>query len=378
MMARVLFVFPQWHFNIFDQLDCFSKELDITTLNFKSADEIFFLGGKGELRIKALNLKLWKVLRFMSSEFYFPNLADFWKNVTRDYDLVVFKNIYCPTSLIGFAICRLKGIRFSFSEQNIREPSGFAGLLFWMVKNIYLKWIIHLRNVSCYANTRTAYGQLKEYSGNAAYIPFAIYPKETTKNFKMKLKSGNNILRVLNISKFQYRKDQETLLHALEELQAENPGMKIELTLIGGIMKNPDYCLKMKKLARSSNIRVSILKEVKRKDLGKLYLSHDLFVLPSYDEPAAYSHLEAMSYGLPVICSDENGTKEYIRTGYNGSVFKSRDIPSLKKSIKEMCLSKNKVDWEKMARLGKGSDTLVRKNHDPQVILRSFRRLYRI
>ena len=47
--------------------------------------------------------------------------------------------------------------------------------------------------------------------------------------------------------------------------------------------------------------------------------------LPSSDEPAAVSHLEAMSHSLPVICSDSNGTRCYIRQGENGYVFRTGD-----------------------------------------------------
>ena len=54
-----------------------------------------------------------------------------------------------------------------------------------------------------------------------------------------------------------------------------------------------------------------------------------LFVLASRDEPAAVSPLEAMAHSLPVVCSDSNGTRGYIRHGVNGFVFATDDHDDL-------------------------------------------------
>ena len=58
--------------------------------------------------------------------------------------------------------------------------------------------------------------------------------------------------------------------------------------------------------------RVTFKTNLSYQDVQREYQKHDLFVLPSRDEPAAVSHLEAMSHSLPVICSDSNGTQCYI------------------------------------------------------------------
>ena len=55
--------------------------------------------------------------------------------------------------------------------------------------------------------------------------------------------------------------------------------------------------------------------------------------MPATDEPASISILEAMGYGLPVICSDSCGTKTYIKNNCNGSIFNSGSVDSLKKHI---------------------------------------------
>ena len=54
-------------------------------------------------------------------------------------------------------------------------------------------------------------------------------------------------------------------------------------------------------------------------------------MLPSVNEPASVSNLEAMSHGLAVITTDSNQTSCYTEPGENGYVIKSNDLEDLKK-----------------------------------------------
>ncbi|MCM1264048.1 MAG: glycosyltransferase family 4 protein, partial [Butyrivibrio sp.] len=67
--------------------------------------------------------------------------------------------------------------------------------------------------------------------------------------------------------------------------------------------------------------------------MSAFYRSADLFVLPSTGEFASISQLEAMSYSLPIIVSDTNGTACYIEDGKNGYLFKDKDAEDLKEKI---------------------------------------------
>jgi glycosyltransferase involved in cell wall biosynthesis len=64
-----------------------------------------------------------------------------------------------------------------------------------------------------------------------------------------------------------------------------------------------------------------------------LYQAHDLFVLPSVDEPFAISPLEAMNFGLPVIITDSNGARGCVRDGVTGFVVPSDDQDALTEKI---------------------------------------------
>ena len=78
---------------------------------------------------------------------------------------------------------------------------------------------------------------------------------------------------------------------------------------------------------------VEIKTNLEHQEVLREYAKHDLFVLPSSNEPLAYSPLEAMGAGLPVICSDTNGFRWYVEEGENGYIFKSGDVADLRDKV---------------------------------------------
>ena len=102
-------------------------------------------------------------------------------------------------------------------------------------------------------------------------------------------------------------------------------------------------------------------------DVQQEYALHDLFVLPSRDEPASVSVLEAMANSLPVICSDSNGTQCYIRPGENGYVFGTDDIDGLTAAMDSELVE----DQERLKAMGRRSYELVVSEHAPERYVRA-------
>ena len=75
---------------------------------------------------------------------------------------------------------------------------------------------------------------------------------------------------------------------------------------------------------------------MRRQDVFEHYQSTDIFVLPSTGEPAAVSHLEAMAFAIPALCSTGNGTASYIANGQTGFVFKNKDEDDLELKLRQL------------------------------------------
>jgi UDP-glucose:(heptosyl)LPS alpha-1,3-glucosyltransferase len=64
------------------------------------------------------------------------------------------------------------------------------------------------------------------------------------------------------------------------------------------------------------------------RDVRALYAAADLFVLPTLYDPFSNACLEAMSFGLPVVTTRDNGFSEIITPGEEGEVLENPVDPS--------------------------------------------------
>ena len=67
--------------------------------------------------------------------------------------------------------------------------------------------------------------------------------------------------------------------------------------------------------------------------MSQFYKKADIFILPSTQEPASISVLEAGSYGLPVILSDTSGTRCYFKNNFDAKFFYDQDQKDLEKKM---------------------------------------------
>ncbi|MCF6366601.1 MAG: glycosyltransferase [Bacteroidales bacterium] len=190
---------------------------------------------------------------------------------------------------------------------------------------------------------------------NTFYLPFIFPVKEKI------IKNGKfEEIRILSVGKFLKRKDQHLLLQSFVDLK--NKGYKVKLCFIGELV-NKKYLKTMLNFVNENKLSEDVRFETNfpYKKIIDEYRKHDLFVLPAYAEPAAYSPVEAMANRLPVICSDENGTKCYIENGKNGYIFKARNLNDLTEKLKQ--LISNRYELEKMK---ENALLSAKENHNPE------------
>lgn len=73
-----------------------------------------------------------------------------------------------------------------------------------------------------------------------------------------------------------------------------------------------------------------------RNDAGRIMGSADAAVFPSRREGLGMAGLEALSMGVPVIASDNRGTREYMEHGKNGFVCRYDDVAGFAEGIRKM------------------------------------------
>ncbi|MBP3923012.1 MAG: glycosyltransferase family 4 protein [Ruminiclostridium sp.] len=88
-----------------------------------------------------------------------------------------------------------------------------------------------------------------------------------------------------------------------------------------------------------------------RFDAKELLNCADAFIFPSHREGLGMAAIEAMAAGLPLIVSDNRGTREYAVQGENALICKADDLEGFTKAIE--LLSKDKAMCERLGSNGK-------------------------
>ena len=157
-------------------------------------------------------------------------------------------------------------------------------------------------------------------------IPYGVDLNEFRKLPNLNLNNNNNIFRIIYTGSICIRKGLIYLLKAFTELNLKNT----ELLLIGEIENK--FLKILNKFKNNDSIK--ILKSMNQSELYKYYNSSKIFVTCSIEDGLSMVQLQAMSCGLPIICTKNSGGEEIVTDGYDGFIIPIRNIEILKEKIK--------------------------------------------
>ena len=128
------------------------------------------------------------------------------------------------------------------------------------------------------------------------------------------------------------RKNYEVVINALGKINNK----KIHYIICGtGPLES-----KLRSLVEQNGIKEQVHFIGFRTDVAELLKISDLFILSSYQEGLPRSTMEAMSAGLPVICSKIRGNVDLIDDGYNGYLIDTDNVGQIADKINNMVENK--------------------------------------
>ena len=111
------------------------------------------------------------------------------------------------------------------------------------------------------------------------------------------------------------------VIAAIGKAKASYPSHNFKLLVVG----KGDY-KKYSALAQKAGIKDDVIfSGVQKKNLGKIYLASDIFMMLSRFDTFGMTVLEAMAASLPVIISSNVGAKDLVKEGINGFVIEDTD-----------------------------------------------------
>ena len=133
---------------------------------------------------------------------------------------------------------------------------------------------------------------------------------------------------ILTVAEMIPRKNYETALKAIARLKKE--------PLVYLICGDGELQGRLSALSEELGIRDKIIFLGFRKDVNEIYHCADLFFFPSFQEGLSIALIEAMTAGLPVVCSRIRGNTDLIVDGKGGYLCEPTDDKAFATCIKKV------------------------------------------
>lgn len=270
-------------------------------------------------------------------------------------DVIVASGYNYIESIFGLIYAKLKNRRFvlwSGSTPQSSRSRNFA--IMKMKRTIIRKCNSFLAYGSDAADYLIAYGADKNTivtSCNTVDLQaFHLKSKEFFPNREL-FKRQHNLpcLNILFSGQLIPRKNLPTLIKAFRLLGRTDCG----LIILGDGYKQDEYITYCKDHGIAN---VFFKGHQDFPELIKYYVVSDLFVLPSYREVWGLVINEAMSCGLPILCSNRAGAaRDLVKDEVNGYTFNPEDIHELKGKLRLLL-----DDAEKRKEMGRNSFELIK------------------
>jgi glycosyltransferase involved in cell wall biosynthesis len=300
--------------------------------------------------VPLIPIRTWRLRKLHFNLF---SLFFLWRHLPTTTDLLIIKHLYLPRNLLPLLIALLRGIRVINLSQS--------------TPNVFEKFLLRLlpHHLKAFSVIRTPH---------LPYLPACV---NSTRFTTAPLSDrSSQVLKIISIAKFQPRKNLHLLLTSLHELQQTYPALSFHLTIIGTLLNPTVYqnlCRQEAQLKLSPS--VTFATNLSHHQTLRSLEQSDIFVLPANREPLGYSVVEAMACGLPVIVTQEVGSRSYLRTGQNGFVIPPGSSQALTQALQEFIKNPQEVDRQKLTSFGVVSRFLIMRYHTPEAFLKKFEQL---
>lgn len=135
-----------------------------------------------------------------------------------------------------------------------------------------------------------------------------------------------------------------------------------------GSSRSCNYSRRCVKLVKRLGVEDRFSIHQARFEAAPVYRSGDAFCLPSFYEGTPNALAEALSSGLPAICSDVSDNARYVIPGRNGFLFNPHSRKSIVKALRRLL----ELDSEALADYGRQSLAIAADNFSKELFLKRY------
>ncbi|WP_418637886.1 glycosyltransferase family 4 protein [Winogradskyella sp.] len=136
------------------------------------------------------------------------------------------------------------------------------------------------------------------------------------------------------------------LIEIAKQLKESNINFTLQ---IAGEWGNNEDKIKVENFIDQNKLtaNVKFLGLIHDEEKWEFYKNTDIFVLPSYNEGQPLVLIEAMAYGIPVVCSGVGAIPDTVTSGYNGFIVE--EFSAVKYANKIKYLLKDTIQYQKIS-----------------------------
>lgn len=268
-------------------------------------------------------------------------------NIIKSYTMVKkivtlnrYDVVHCH-SPIGGVICRLackkarkQGTKVIYTAHGFHFFKG-ASKVAWAIYYPIERICSHFTDVLITINGEDYERANKFKAKKVEYVPGIGVHTEEFRNVKVsrdalrkEFEFSNDDFVFMSVGQLSVRKNHEVAIKALSKIN--NPKVKY---LIVGFGELEEY---LKSLVTELRLDERVVFAGYRGDIKELLHAVDAFVFPSLQEGLPVALMEAMSVGLPVVCSRIRGNTDLVENGKGGYMFDCNDIYGFAKGMEKI------------------------------------------
>lgn len=252
------------------------------------------------------------------------------------FDLIHCHSPICSAlTRIAFRKLRKRGTKIIYTAHGFHFYKGAPiqnWLLFYPIEKICSRWTDYLIVINK-EDYKLAKKKMKAKS--VKYIPGVGVDIQQIANVsidkRIKRKEFNipeDIFLLFSVGELNKNKNHEIIIRAISKIGNAN----IHYAIAGkGSLYN--YLVQ---LASNLNVNEQVHFLGFRQDIGELYKMADVCCFPSIREGLGLAAIEGMAAGLPIIASDNRGTREYVKNAVNGYLCKYNNCSQFIEAINRL------------------------------------------
>lgn len=284
-------------------------------------------------------------------------------------------------SPIGGVICRLacRKARKLYGTKVIYAAHGFhffkgAPLKNWMVFYNVEKYCSKFTDLLITINQEDYKSAQKFKAKEVVYVPGAgvdtnkfVASPDGRDRIRKELGIDDDTTVLLSVGELIPRKNHVEVLEALKQMKDGGRDYKIKYLIAGRGKIAQELQDKINELGLQDQVQMLGF----RSDVADIFAASDIYVFPSHQEGLPVALMEAMSVGMPVVCSRIRGNVDLIEEGVGGYLFDSKDASTLVTALDRM-MAKADIDRKAMG----SHNVAVMENFDKAHVNLRMREIY--